>query len=124
MGQHLVELCGTAYNNEWEILDACRGVKKLMKIEAMNIRKVKLQLYMRNEYQGGNWHWSISSNSKKLTFEIKILFWYMLIRKFVIPNKKITTDRNERKNSFSGMEINTPDFFKNSGIVIELFLLY
>ena len=34
MGQHLVECCGTAQNIEREILDACRGVENLMKIEA------------------------------------------------------------------------------------------
>ena len=25
VGQHLLELCDTAHNIEWEILDACRG---------------------------------------------------------------------------------------------------
>ena len=48
----------------------------------------------------------------------------MLIRNFVQPNKYyITTDRNESKNSFSGMENNTPGVFKNSGIKIEVIFL-
>ena len=35
--QHLVECCGTAHNFEWEILNAFRGVEKLIKIEAIYI---------------------------------------------------------------------------------------
>ena len=40
VGHHLVECCGTAHNTEWEILDACRGVEKLMTIEAIYIKKL------------------------------------------------------------------------------------
>ena len=34
VGNHLVECCGTAHNVEWEIVDACCGVGKLLTIEA------------------------------------------------------------------------------------------
>ena len=43
VGQHLVECCGTTHNVKWEILDACRGVEKLMTIEAIYIQKLKPQ---------------------------------------------------------------------------------
>ena len=33
-----VECCGTAHNIELDILDACRGVKKLITIEAIYIK--------------------------------------------------------------------------------------
>ena len=39
VGQNLVECCTTAHI-EWEILDACRGVEKLMTIEAIYIKKM------------------------------------------------------------------------------------
>ena len=52
VGQHLVECCGTTHNVKWEILDACRGVEKLMKIEAIYIKRVKPQLNTRGEYRG------------------------------------------------------------------------
>ena len=42
-GQHLVECCGTAHNTEWEILDTCRGVEKLMTTEAICIKELKPQ---------------------------------------------------------------------------------
>ena len=48
VGQHLVECCGTTHNVKWEILDACRGVEKLMTIEAIYIKKLKPQLNTRN----------------------------------------------------------------------------
>ena len=38
VGQHLVECCGRTHNVKWEILDACRGVEKLMTIEAIYIK--------------------------------------------------------------------------------------
>ena len=61
VGQQLVECCGTAHNFEWEILDTCRrGIEKLMTIEATYIKKLKPQLNKRNEYRGGNCHWSFS----------------------------------------------------------------
>ena len=43
VGQHLVECCGTAHNLEWEILDTCRGVEKLMTTEAICIKELKPQ---------------------------------------------------------------------------------
>ena len=49
VGQHLVEYCGTTHNVKWEILDACRGVEKLMTIEAIYIKKQKPQLNKRDE---------------------------------------------------------------------------
>ena len=52
VGQHLVECCGTAHNIEWEILDTCRGVEKLMTIQAIYIKKLKPQLNTRDEYRG------------------------------------------------------------------------
>ena len=52
VGQHLVECCGTTHNVKWEILDACRGVEKLMTIEAISIKKLKPQLNTRDEYRG------------------------------------------------------------------------
>ena len=52
MGQHLVECCGTAQNFEWDILDRCRGIEKLMTIEAIYIKKLKRQLKTRDEYRG------------------------------------------------------------------------
>ena len=52
VGQHLVEGCGTTPNVKWEILDACRGVEKLMTIEATYIKKQKPQLNTRDEYRG------------------------------------------------------------------------
>ena len=51
MGQHLVEFFGKAHNYEWEILDACRGVEKLMKIEAQYIKQLKPQLNTHDEYR-------------------------------------------------------------------------
>ena len=51
-GQHLVECCGTTHNVKWEILDACRGVEKLMTIEAIYIKNLKPQLNTRDEYRG------------------------------------------------------------------------
>ena len=38
VGQHLVECCGTTHNVKWEILDASRGVEKLMTMEAIYIK--------------------------------------------------------------------------------------
>ena len=51
-GQLLVECCGTTHNVKREILDACRGVEKLMTIEAIYIKKLKPQLNARDEYRG------------------------------------------------------------------------
>ena len=51
MRQHLVEYCGTAHNIEWEILDTCRVVEKLMTIEAIYIKKLKPQLNTHDEYR-------------------------------------------------------------------------
>ena len=45
----------------------------------------------------------------------------MFFQNFVKHNKK-TTDRNEFKNFFSGIENNTPGFFKISGIKTEVIL--
>ena len=52
MRQQLVECCGTAHKIEWEILDACPGVEKIMTIEAIYIKKLKPQLNKRDEYRG------------------------------------------------------------------------
>ena len=52
MGHHIVECCGTARNIKWEILDTCRGVEKLMTIEAIYIKKLKLHLNTRDGYRG------------------------------------------------------------------------
>ena len=49
--QHVVEYCGTELNIEWEILDVCRRVEKLMTIEAIYIKKLEPQTIVRNEYQ-------------------------------------------------------------------------
>ena len=46
-----VKCCGTTYNLKWEILDACRGVEKLMTIEAIYNKKLKPQLNTRDEYR-------------------------------------------------------------------------
>ena len=51
VGQHLVECGGTAHI-EWDILDECPGVEKLMAIEAIYIKKLKPQLNTRDEYRG------------------------------------------------------------------------
>ena len=48
LSDNLVECCGTWHNVKWEILDACRGVEKLMTIEV--IKKLKPQLNTRDEY--------------------------------------------------------------------------
>ena len=50
VGQCLVECCDTAHNVEREILDACHGVEKLAKTEA--IKKLKPQQNTREEYRG------------------------------------------------------------------------
>ena len=50
--KHLVECCGTTHKVKWEILDACRGVEKLMTIEAIYIKRLKPQLKTRDEYRG------------------------------------------------------------------------
>ena len=50
--QHLVECCGTTHNVKWEILDACRGVEKLMTIETIYKKMLKPQLNTRDEYRG------------------------------------------------------------------------
>ena len=42
--KHLVECCGTAHDIEMMILDSCHGLKKLMTIEALFIKKLKPQL--------------------------------------------------------------------------------
>ena len=34
-----LDFCGRAHNNEWDILDAFRGVGKLKKFEAIYIKK-------------------------------------------------------------------------------------
>ena len=47
-----VECCGNTHNVKWEILDACRGVEKLMTIEEIYIKKLKPQLNTRDEYRG------------------------------------------------------------------------
>ena len=52
VGQHLVECFGTTHNVKWETLDACRGVEKLMTIEAIYIKKLKPQLNTRDEFRG------------------------------------------------------------------------
>ena len=52
VGQHLVECCGTKHNVKWEIIDACRGVEKLMATEAIYIEKLKPQLNERDKYRG------------------------------------------------------------------------
>ena len=36
--QHLVECCVTAHKTEWDIIDACRRVEKLITVEAIYIR--------------------------------------------------------------------------------------
>ena len=41
LGHHLVECCVTAHNIDWEILDTCRGIEKLITIEAIYIKKLK-----------------------------------------------------------------------------------
>ena len=53
VGQHLVECCGTAHNTYWEILDTCRGVKKLMTKEVIDIKKLKRHLIRLDEYREG-----------------------------------------------------------------------
>ena len=50
--QHLFECCGATHNVKWEILDACRGVEKLMTIEVIYIKKLKPQINTRDEYRG------------------------------------------------------------------------
>ena len=52
VGQHIIECCGTAQKIEWEILDACRGVEKLLTIETIQIKRLKPQLNTRKEYRG------------------------------------------------------------------------
>ena len=52
VGQQLVECCGTTHNVKWETLDACRGVEKLMTMEAIYIKKLKPQLNTRDKYRG------------------------------------------------------------------------
>ena len=52
VGQRFFECCGTTHNVKWEILDACRGVEKLMTIEAIYIKKLKPELNTRDEYRG------------------------------------------------------------------------
>ena len=54
VGQHLVECCGTTHNVRWEILDACRGIEKLMTMEAIYIKRLKPQLKTRDENWGRN----------------------------------------------------------------------
>ena len=49
MGQHLVECCGTAYENEWKMLDACRSEDTVMSTEAIYIKQ---QLSTPDEYCG------------------------------------------------------------------------
>ena len=44
-----VECCGTVHNIELDILDECRGVKKLITIEAIYIKNRRKTL---NEYRG------------------------------------------------------------------------
>ena len=52
VGRLFVECCGRAHKNEWEILDACRGVERLMTIKAIYIRKLKPKLNRCEEYRG------------------------------------------------------------------------
>ena len=47
VGQQFVECCGTTHNVTWEILDAGRGVEKLM-VAATYVKKLKPQLNTRN----------------------------------------------------------------------------
>ena len=54
---HLVECCATEHNIEWEILDSCRVIEKLMIKEAINIKKLMPQLNTRDEYQGRELAW-------------------------------------------------------------------
>ena len=49
-GDYLAEVFGTEHSIEWEIIDAIRaGVEKLMTIEAINIKMLKLRLNTRDE---------------------------------------------------------------------------
>ena len=52
VGQHLVECFDTTHNVKWEILDACRGVEKVMTIKTIYIKQLKPQLNTRDEYRG------------------------------------------------------------------------
>ena len=52
MGQHLVECCGTAHNIDWDIIEACRSIEKLITIDMINIKELILQSKTRDGYQG------------------------------------------------------------------------
>ena len=59
---HLVECCGTAHIFKKGILDACRGVGKLMTLEEIYIKNLKQQLNTRNEYRGREMILNLCSN--------------------------------------------------------------
>ena len=52
--KHLVEFFGTAHHNEWNILNAYRGLENLMTTEAIYMKTLKPQLNTREEKRGGN----------------------------------------------------------------------
>ena len=74
VGQQLVESCGTTHNVQWEILEACRGVEKLMTIEAIYIKKLKPQLNTPDEYRRRELTLKYLFKFKNLTFKIQKIF--------------------------------------------------
>ena len=87
VGQHLVECCGTTHNVKREILDACRGVEKLMTIEAIYIKKLKPQLNTRDEYRVRELTLKYYFKNKNLTFENQKKILVNVNLKFCQPQK-------------------------------------
>ena len=83
---------------------------------------MKPQLNPRDEYRDREMTLKYYSK-QKFDFKNSKIFLVHVNSNFCQPQlEKKTTDRNESKNSFSGIEKNTSLIFKNSGIKIDLIL--